>query len=79
MSSAAEKSGISQTPMKSGTEFGAGKDVSSTSMPTTSTPAEPEAKGAVSTAPEKKQKETGTTSQNVNESVQVGDYKYRIV
>lgn len=86
MSSAAEKSGISQTPTTSGTEFGAGKNVSSTPMPTTSTPAaptpkspEPEAKGAVTTAPEKKQRESGTTLQNVAESVQVGDYKYRIV
>jgi hypothetical protein len=52
----------------------------------TSTPAapapkapEPEAKGAVTTAPEKKQRESGTSLQNVAESVQVGNYKYRIV
>ena len=58
MSSAAEKSGVSQTPAPSmKNDFAAGKDVSSTPVPTTSTapastPKEPEVKASVSTAPE---------------------------
>lgn len=57
MSSAAEKSGVPQTPAPSmKNDFAAGKDVSSTPVPTTSTapaatPA-PEVKASVSTAPE---------------------------
>ena len=46
MTSAAQKVGISQTPSMSGTEFGAGKDMSKSSMPDT------QAKGSVTTAPE---------------------------
>jgi hypothetical protein len=52
---------------------------STPAAPVAKTP-EPEAKGSVTTEPEKKPKETGTTTQQqANESVQVGDYKYRIV
>jgi hypothetical protein len=113
MSSAAEKSGISQTPTKPGTEFGAGKSLAP--LPTTSTPAPAAAPKPSAPLPSMAQpgggasndatsgaakmnaipqaaptppngsgsvkfKDAGSApAKTVAESVQVGNYKYRIV
>lgn len=124
MSSAAEKSGISQTPTKPGTEFGAGKSLAP--LPTASTPASKPAEAPLQNPDQNitksqpplpsmaqpgggasndtnaglskmdampkaepspsngsgsvKYKDAGTaTNKMVAETVQVGNYKYRII